>query len=99
MTKKEYLDDVIKDGLQKEVWKIELNAAFNDKEIESLEQDINDGQGLILVPGKQDRDGTKLIGQMKQELTQRHRKKETFIAQIETLQEQIDFINKLEVTN
>jgi hypothetical protein len=62
------------------------------KEIEILERDINDGQGLIMVPGKQERDGQKLIGQMKQELTARHRKKEAYDAKKADLQEQIDFI-------
>ena len=94
MTKQKYLTEV-KDKLQKQIWDIELNNDFNNNQIETLEQDINDGQGLIFVPGKEERDGTKLIGQLKQELTQRHRKRETFETQKQVLQEQIDFINTL----
>lgn len=91
MTKQEYYQSVI-EKLEQQVWDIEMNEAFNLKEIETLERDINDGQGLIMIPGKQERDGQKLIGEMKAELYQRHRKKETFEAKREALIEQIDFI-------
>jgi hypothetical protein len=93
MTKQEYYSEVI-EKLQKQIWDIELNQAFNLREIEELEKDINNGEGLILLPGKQERDGQKLLGQMKQELTARHRKKEAFEAKKEALQEQIDFIER-----
>jgi hypothetical protein len=91
MTREEYYQSVI-DKLEQQIWDIEMNEAFNLKEIETLERDINDGQGLIMVPGKQERDGQKLIGEMKSELHQRHRKKEAYEAKKEELLEQIDFI-------
>jgi hypothetical protein len=91
MTKDEYYESV-KEKLQTQIWDIEMNEAFNFKEIELLERDINDGQGLIMVPGKQELQGKKLIGEMKAELHSRHRKKEAYETKKEELQEQIDFI-------
>jgi hypothetical protein len=91
MTKSEYFASVI-EKLEQRIWETEMNEAFNLREIEALERDINDGSGIIMVPGKQERDGKKLIGEMKQELHSRHRKKEDLEAQRIAFQEQIDFI-------
>jgi chromosome segregation ATPase len=93
MTKQEYYSEV-KEKLQKQIWDIELNEAFNRKELETLEHDLGKAETMIYVPGVNLKEGKKALGQMQQERIQREQKAKAFEAKLEDLREQIDFIER-----
>jgi len=92
MTKEEYFSEVA-ENLQKNIWDIEINQAFNRRRIEELEHDI--GKPEILITGMDAKQLRKERGAMQQQLAARKRNDEAFSQKIENLQVQLDFVNTL----
>lgn len=90
MTQQEYHQEVA-EKLQRQIWDMEINRAFNLHKIEELENDIGKASTIVLYPGINEKEGKKALGAMQQEHSARQTKDELFKDKMEQLQEQFRF--------